>query len=207
MRFMRLTTCILFALLFTSNTQADVVISITNEVDAAGTTLDVTVGIADTTGSSVLTNYNIPIALGADPQGFFTLNGLPGSSFPGSFSNFSPNAAPSPPFNFDFTTSDSGAGITLSSTPTDLFTLNFSIDPAAPAGSLRTVEIQRNPTVAGQLQFTLDGTSIDSGSADFDAIAAISNGSVSVPAIPEPSALCGLILGGLFMASRRKRIA
>ena len=203
MRFMKFTAGMLLALLLTCTAQAEVVLSVTNEVDDAGTTLDVTVSIAATTGSAVLTNYNIPILLGADPLNQFTLNSID-STEPNGWENFRSPATGGAPFNFDFATADSGAGITLSNIPTDLFTLNFSIDPTAPAGSQRDIEIQRNPTVAGQLQLTLDGTSINSGSGAFDDVA-ISNGSVSVTAVPEPSALCGLFLAGLFVAGRRKR--
>ena len=205
MRFMKLVTGMLLALLFTCTTQADVVLSVTNEVDSAGSTLDVGIGIAAATGSPVLTNFNIPIQLGDDPSNFFPLISGPTTSNPGTFANFDSDPAP-PAFNFDFATSDSGAGITLSSTPTDLFTLTFSIDPAAPAGSLRTVEIQRTPSGnLGLLQLTVDAESFDAGDPTFDDIV-ISNGSVAVSAIPEPSALCGLILSGLFVAARRRRL-
>ena len=205
MRFMKLVTGMLLALLFTCTTQADVVLSVTNEVDSAGSTLDVTIGVAAATGSPVLTNFNIPILLGDDPSNFFPLSSGPTTSNPGTFANFA--SAPAPPaFNFDFATSDSGAGITLSSTPTDLFTLTFSIDPEAPAGSLRTVEIQRTPSNLGLLQLTVDAESFDASDPTFDDIAVISNGSVAISAIPEPSALCGLILSGLFVAARRRRL-
>lgn len=210
MRFMKFATGTLLALLFTCTTvQAQVLLSVSNEVDVAGSTLEVTVGISDTSGGgAVLNNYNIPIVLGADPSNLFELSSGPVSSNPGSFSNFAANATP-PVFNFDFLTSDSGgAGITLSSTPTDLFTLSFDIDPAAPAGALRTVGIQQDLDNAGNLQLSLDNVSIVSGSDTFGSEIIVSNGSVSTPAaIPEPSALCGLLLGSLFIASRRRRVA
>ena len=207
---MKFATGTLLALLFTCTTvQAQVLLSVSNEVDVAGSTLEVTVGISDTSGGgAVLNNYNIPIVLGADPSNLFELSSGPVSSNPGSFSNFA--ATPTPPvFNFDFVTSDSGgAGITLSSTPTDLFTLSFDIDPAAPAGALRTVGIQQDLDNAGNLQLSLDNVSIVSGSDTFGSEIIVSNGSVSTPAaIPEPSALCGLLLGSLFIASRRRRVA
>ena len=212
MRFMKFATGTLLALLFTCTTvQAQVLLSVSNEVDVAGSTLEVTVGISDTSGGgAVLNNYNIPIVLGADPSNLFELSSGPVSSNPGSFSNFVANATPPlPVFNFDFVTSDSGgAGITLSSTPTDLFTLSFDIDPAAPAGALRTVGIQQDLDNAGNLQLSLDNVSIVSGSDTFGSEIIVSNGSVSTPAaIPEPSALCGLLLGSLFIASRRRRVA
>lgn len=208
MRFMKFATGTLLALLFTCTTvQAQVLLSVSNEVDVAGSTLEVTVGISDTSGGgAVLNNYNIPIVLGADPSNLFALSSGPVSSNPGSFSNFA--ATPTPPvFNFDFVTSDSGgAGITLSSTPTDLFTLSFDIDPAAPAGALRTVGIQQDLGNAGNLQLSLDNVPIESDRFGSEII--VSNGSVSTPAaIPEPSALCGLLLGSLFIASRRRRVA
>ena len=210
MRFMKFATGTLLALLFTCTTvQAQVLLSVSNEVDVAGSTLEVTVGISDTSGGgAVLNNYNIPIVLGADPLNLFELSSGPVSSNPGSFSNFAANPTP-PVFNFDFLTSDSGgAGITLSSTPTDLFTLSFDIDPAAPAGALRTVGIQQDLDNAGNLQLSLDNVSIVSGSDTFGSEIIVSNGSVSTPAaIPEPSALCGLLLGSLFIASRRRRVA
>lgn len=208
MRFMKFATGTLLALLFTCTTvQAQVLLSVSNEVDVAGSTLEVTVGISDTSGGgAVLNNYNIPIVLGADPSNLFALSSGPVSSNPGSFSNFAANATP-PVFNFDFLTSDSGgAGITLSSTPTDLFTLSFDIDPAAPAGALRTVGIQQDLGNAGNLQLSLDNVPIESDRFGSEII--VSNGSVSTPAaIPEPSALCGLLLGSLFIASRRRRVA
>ena len=70
------------------------------------------------------------------------------------------------------------------------------------------VGIQRSPSGnLGLIQLTVDGEFFDAGDPTFDSLAVISNGSVAVSAVPEPSALGGLILTGLFVAARRRRLA
>lgn len=70
------------------------------------------------------------------------------------------------------------------------------------------VGIQRSPSEnLGLIQLTVDGESFTTADPAFDSLAVISNGSVAVSAVPEPSALGGLILTGLFVAARRRRLA
>lgn len=187
---------------------SDIVVSLTNEIDAAGTNATVTVSIADTEARE-LTNFNLPIDVGNDDafssQNDFVFNGFTDLSF-GNVDVL--NAAPIA--NFDLTSAGSGSPITLSETPTELFSLNFSINPSVPVGTTFPISLQTEPIVAGTafpgfFTLTLDSTPIEADDAAF-ADVEVSNGTITVAAaVPEPSGIALLAVGACGIAARRRR--
>ena len=204
--------CLILSFAVIQQANGQVLLSITNEVDNAGESVDVIISIADPSGSE-LTNFNIPIDFGSD-NAFTSVPGVinftPDSETGlSSFSNLELTSFP--PGNFDVALADSGGAITLSSTPTDLFSLSFAIDPSAAPGSLLPVSIQTTPEVGGSpfpglLTLTLDGTPIESDATVFDDVE-IASGSVAVPGVPEPGSatLMMVAFSGLALCRRRAR--
>ena len=209
-KYVSLVTGLILSFSLIHQASGQIVLSVSNELNDAGESVDVVVSIADTDGSAVLTGFNIPIDIGSDNAS--TSPGIisftPDSAM--SLSTFDNLLLTSPPGNFDFNTAASGAPITLSSTPTDLFSLNFSIDPSAASGFELPVSIQTTPVVGGSpfpglLALTLDSEPIES--SDFGSLVEIVNGSVTVAGVPEPgsAALMLAALGGLALCRRRAR--
>ena len=207
-KYVSLVTGLILSFSLIHQASGDIVLSVSNELDDAGQNVAVIVSIADTTGSSVLTNFNIPIDIGSDnlfgtTPSLFTFTGETNLS---AFTNLTPSF---PPGNFDVVLAGSGAAISLSSTPTDLFSLGFSIDPSAAPGTVLPVSIQTNPEVGGSpfpglLTLTLDSNPVESSDpvfADFE----IASGTVTVTVVPEPgsAALMLAALGGLALCRRR----
>ena len=210
-KYVSLVTGLILSFSLIHQASGDIVLSLSNELDDAGESVDVIVSIADTGGGSILTNFNIPIDVGSDNA--FTPEGGQ-ISFIGvtSLSDFTELAlTPFPPGNFDFALADSGAALSLTSTPTELFSLNFAIDPLSDPGLELPVSIQTNPSVAGSpfpglLTLTLDGDPVESNDPGFVNFG-ITSGSVTVAGVPEPgsAALMLAALGGLALCRRRAR--
>ena len=197
-------------LILTSSVRADIVLSLEQDVQTpAGSSVTVIGSIADTTGNAVLSTYNIPIDIGSNGPGLPAgiSNVTAASSNPAGLTNFMPQFPPAA-FNFEAALSDSGAGLTLSSTPINLFTLTFDVDSSVPVGTLFDVVFQNSPTVnggalPGAFNFTIDGTAVNS--IDLPNFV-VNQGQVEVvAAIPEPISVLPLILCTCMAGFRRKR--
>ena len=174
----------------------------------AGNTGVVTASVSAAPGldPQILSTYNI--ALNIDDLPGFTFNEItPATTDLATFS-----AAPQPLLNFDYGISGSGGTIALGATPTALFNVLFDIAPDAVAGSVLPVSFEQNPgfeipgggfnPFPGSFSVTIDGVSANI--ADLgDTV--VSNGSVTVTGVPEPSSLLLIMFAAGSLSFRRYR--
>lgn len=208
-----LTMCI--GLLLAGTLNADILLTI-DEVDTPAGTNNVTlaVSISDPTGMDTLLAYNIPIDVGTTndntlPVGLSNLASV--SSFPGSFDNFSSTNVPAI-FNYNSINSDSGAPITLSAAPTELFQISLDVAPGLTVGQLFDVVFQTNPEVGGSEMDNIFLLSFGSGSfTGADLVASgdleIQSGEIEIigDSIPEPMSTIPMLVGALVVGARRSR--
>ena len=202
-----------FALVHQANGQglSDIALTLTNEVDDAGANVNVTVSIADLEGSSELTNFNLAIDFGSDnasaPTAGFVFGG---ATVIDGFGNLDFDLTPVIA-NFDAAFDGSGTAISLGEVPTDLFSLNFEIDPSVAPATTLPISIQLTPFFGaspfpGLTTLTLDGTSFEADALGVDETGIqITNGSITVPAIPEPTTLLPMLAAISLFTLRRKR--
>lgn len=173
----------------------------------AGNTGVVTASVSAAPGldPQILSTYNI--ALNIDDLPGFTFNEI--TSATTDLATFS--AAPQPLLNFDYGISGSSGTIALGATPTALFNVLFDIAPDAVAGSVLPISFEQNPgfeipsggfNPLPAFSVTIDGVSANI--ADLgDTV--VSNGSVTVTGVPEPSSLLLIMFAAGSLSFRRYR--
>lgn len=160
----RLTMSIFLASLtsvFCVPVQGQIVLEIeSGQMVTVGAEITLSASIRAMFGAAVLTNYNLPVDVGADEFGLPAgVSVVSLQSENPDFSNFAFTQTPGVPFNFDFTTSDSGEGIELSTSPTELFSITLQVDPGFQAGDSIAVAFQESPTPnQGLFAVTINGT-------------------------------------------------
>lgn len=187
--------------------------------DFVTTPSDSTVGVtyyaADddgaTGGVAELTGFDITFDIGNDGLGYptgLTFDGATASSAllaGGSGTLASPESALVAPFNWDrnvnFVYTGGSDKLVLSTTPTELFTMNFIVAPGVAGGTEFELVIVNPPTPqAGSLNFA--GTGLGD---PLSAIDALGPGKITIP-VPEPSTAWLALLGLTGIVTRRWRV-
>ena len=197
------------------NSQADIVLELSDVVVSAGSTAIVTASISDTSGApSVLSGYNLALDIDTDTVPGFTFAGAGAiTTLVPTWNNFEAVDSFSVQ-NFDFRINDSGGGLPLSAALTDLFQIEFMVDAGVAPGTILPVSFNSSPTAtppggspmpqAGLFSFTLNSTSVNG--VDIPGGLAVEQGSIQVEgaAVPEPSGLM-LLLGSVGFAALKRR--